>query len=153
MKPLFVYGTLCPGRSNASILEEIGGEWLRGTVTGFYYERGWGAAADFPGIVLDEQAPAVQGYLFISGKLQAHWQQLDEFEEGYDRVPVEVTRDDGEKITAWVYQLQPQGDGLDANRASHEKLLRASKKGSEDPLFTGQRHHYDSSSIDESSAF
>ncbi|MDR8230803.1 gamma-glutamylcyclotransferase, partial [Acinetobacter baumannii] len=25
MKPLFVYGTLCPGRSNAHILEAIGG--------------------------------------------------------------------------------------------------------------------------------
>lgn len=49
MKPLFVYGTLCPGRSNAHILEAIGGEWRPGYVTGTFYARGWGAAADFRG--------------------------------------------------------------------------------------------------------
>jgi gamma-glutamylcyclotransferase (GGCT)/AIG2-like uncharacterized protein YtfP len=108
MKRLFVYGTLCPGRSNAHILEEIGGEWQPGSVAGFYYERGWGAAADFPGIVLDERAPAVAGFLFLSQDLDAHWPLLDEFEEGYDRVPVEVTTGEGQKITAWIYQLQPQ---------------------------------------------
>ncbi|MCV5854668.1 gamma-glutamylcyclotransferase, partial [Escherichia coli] len=37
MKPLFVYGTLCPGRSNAHILEAIGGEWRPGYVTGTFY--------------------------------------------------------------------------------------------------------------------
>ena len=63
MKPLFVYGTLCPGRSNAHILEAIGGEWRPGYVTGTFYARGWGAAADFPGIVLDAHGPRVNGYL------------------------------------------------------------------------------------------
>ena len=29
-------------------------------------------------------------------------------EDGYDRVDVEVTTLEGEKITAWIYQLQPQ---------------------------------------------
>ncbi len=29
---------------------------------------------------------------------------LDDFEEGYDRVPVEVTTDDGQQISAWIYQ-------------------------------------------------
>jgi hypothetical protein len=52
MNALFVYGTLRPGHSNAHILENIGGEWLAGFVSGTFYERGWGAAADFPGIVL-----------------------------------------------------------------------------------------------------
>jgi len=66
MKPLFVYGTLCPGRSNAHFLEAIGGEWRP-------------------------------------------WPMLDDFEEGYDRVPVEVTTDDGQQISAWIYQLQPRG--------------------------------------------
>lgn len=112
MKRLFVYGTLCPGRSNAHILEAIGGEWHRGSVTGFYHERGWGAAADFPGIVLDKRAPQVEGYLFISEKLENHWPELDEFEEGYDRVLVEVTGEEGLKMTAWVYQLQPKDERL-----------------------------------------
>ena len=108
MKPLFVYGTLCPGRSNAHILEAIGGEWRPGYVTGTFYARGWGAAADFPGIVLDAHGPRVNGYLFLSDRLAAHWPMLDDFEEGYDRVPVEVTTDDGQQVSAWIYQLQPR---------------------------------------------
>lgn len=66
-----------------------------------------GAAADFPGIVLDKQGPRVDGYLFISDKLAAHWPMLDEFEEGYDRVAVEVTMAEEQRVTAWIYQLQP----------------------------------------------
>lgn len=108
MKPLFVYGTLQPGHVNAHILENIGGEWLAGTVKGLFYERGWGAAADFPGIVLDKHAGTVAGSLFFSPNLTSHWPMLDEFEDGYDRVDVEVTTLDGRKITAWIYQLQPR---------------------------------------------
>lgn len=110
MKHLFVYGTLCPGRSNAHILENIGGDWLAGYVTGTFYERGWGAAADFPGIVLDKNGPRVEGYLFLSDQLASHWPMLDEFEEGYDRVEVDVTTSEGQQVTAWVYQLQPRGE-------------------------------------------
>ena len=107
MERLFVYGTLRPGHENAPILENIGGEWLPGWVHGTFYARGWGAAADFPGIVLDKQGPRVDGYLFISDKLAAHWPMLDEFEEGYDRVAVEVTMAEEQRVTAWIYQLQP----------------------------------------------
>ena len=74
------------------------------------YARGWGAAADFPGIVLDAHGPRVNGYLFLSDRLAAHWPMLDDFEEGYDRVPVEVTTDDGQQISARIYQLQPRGN-------------------------------------------
>ncbi|ORM72586.1 hypothetical protein HA48_13755 [Pantoea wallisii] len=108
MKPLFVYGTLQPGHSNAHILENIGGEWLAGSVNGTFYERGWGAAADFPGIVLDQQGAHVNGYVFTSPRLDQHWPMLDAFEEGYDRVEVAVTTVDGEQMRAWIYQLQPQ---------------------------------------------
>lgn len=108
MERLFVYGTLRPGHSNAHILEEIGGEWLPGYVTGTFYARGWGAAADFPGIVLEDNGPQVQGSLFISANLDAHWPMLDEFEEGYDRVEVAVVTHTGQCVTAWIYQLQPQ---------------------------------------------
>ena len=107
MERLFVYGTLRPGHENAPILENIGGEWLPGWVHGTFYARGWGAAADFPGIVLDKQGPRGDGYLFISDKLAAHWPMLDEFEEGYDRVAVEVTMAEEQRVTAWIYQLQP----------------------------------------------
>ncbi len=108
MERLFVYGTLQPGQANAHILEAIGGEWLPGVVTGTFYDRGWGAAEGFPGIVLNANGPKVQGYLFISENLNAHWPMLDEFEDGYDRVEVAVTTDAGQRVTAWIYQLQPQ---------------------------------------------
>ncbi|MGY5956475.1 gamma-glutamylcyclotransferase family protein [Kosakonia sp. BK9b] len=108
MDALFVYGTLRPGQSNAHILESIGGEWLPGYVTGTFYERGWGAAADFPGIVLDKDGAKVPGFLFLSARLSEHWAMLDAFEEGYDRVAVEVTTADERQITAWIYQLQPR---------------------------------------------
>jgi len=108
MERLFVYGTLRPGHVNAHILETIGGDWLAGYVAGTFYEHGWGAAADFPGLVLDPAGPQVNGYLFISDKLTLHWPMLDEFEDGYDRVEVNVTTLEGEQVTAWVYQLQPR---------------------------------------------
>ncbi|AVT59341.1 MULTISPECIES: gamma-glutamylcyclotransferase family protein [Pectobacterium] len=108
MERLFVYGTLRPCHENAYILENIGGDWLPGYVTGTFYERGWGAAADFPGIVLDDHGPRVNGYLFLSANLEAHWPMLDEFEDGYDRVEVVVTTAEDQQVTAWVYQLQPQ---------------------------------------------
>ncbi|MDG1642560.1 gamma-glutamylcyclotransferase [Klebsiella huaxiensis] len=108
MECLFVYGTLRPGHVNAHILQDIGGEWLPGYVTGTFFERGWGAAADFPGIVLDKSGPRVHGYLFLSANLNAHWSMLDEFEDGYDRVAVEVTTEDGQHVAAWTYQLQPK---------------------------------------------
>lgn len=64
MERLFVYGTLRPGHSNAHIMDNIGGEWQPGYITGTFYERGWGAAADFPGIVLDKTAPGCPAFCF-----------------------------------------------------------------------------------------
>lgn len=107
MEKLFVYGTLCPGRSNAHMLESIGGEWLAGTVKGILHESGWGAVQGFPAIQLDRQGSPVRGYLFQSADLSQHWPMLDEFEAGYDRVPVTVNTDNGERVTAWIYQIQP----------------------------------------------
>jgi gamma-glutamylcyclotransferase (GGCT)/AIG2-like uncharacterized protein YtfP len=66
-----------------------------------------GSRCRLPGIVLDTDGPRVDGYLFISDKLAAHWPMLDEFEEGYDRVAVEVTTAEEQRVTAWIYQLQP----------------------------------------------
>mgnify|MGYP000875887835 CR=1 FL=1 len=106
MERLFVYGTLQPGKANAHILENIGGEWQPGYVTGTYYNSGWGAAMGFPGLVLDKCGERVPGYIFISDNLAAHWTMLDEFEDGYDRVAVDVVTGDGGYVRAWVYQLQ-----------------------------------------------
>ncbi len=115
MKPLFVYGTLCPGRSNAHILEAIGASGVPATSPAPLRAR-LGRSRRFPGIVLDAHGPRVNGYLFLSDRLAAHWPMLDDFEEGYDRVPVEVTTDDGQQISAWIYQLQPRGNPRRAAR-------------------------------------
>lgn len=107
MERLFVYGTLQPGKSNAHILENIGGKFLPCHVTGTYHNSGWGAAQGFPGLVLSAQGEKVPGYIFTSDALTDHWAMLDEFEDGYDRVEVDVVTEGG-VVRAWVYQLQPE---------------------------------------------
>lgn len=67
-------------------------------------------ALEWPGIVLHSDGPRVEGYLFISDNLSAHWQMLDEFEDGYDRVEVTVTTTEGKQVQAWIYQLQPHSE-------------------------------------------
>ncbi|MBT0724924.1 gamma-glutamylcyclotransferase [Rosenbergiella sp. S61] len=108
MTPLFVYGTLQKGRENEHLLTRIGGKWVAATIRGTYYPRAWGLAADFPGVVLDEQGDKVAGYLFISPQLPHHWPELDEFEAGYDRVLTTATTAEGQQLDAWVYQVQPR---------------------------------------------
>jgi len=61
---LFVYGTLAPGRSNAHVLADVPGVWEPATVTGTLLPVGWGAAAGFPGLILDAHGTAVAGFLF-----------------------------------------------------------------------------------------
>ena len=110
---LFVYGTLAPGRSNAHVLAPIPGAWEPATVTGTLLPEGWGAAAGYPGIVLDEHGAEVAGFLFSSDALAEHWPRLDAFEgEGYERVLITATRRDGTAVEAYVYALaasQPGG--------------------------------------------
>ena len=110
---LFVYGTLAPGRSNAHVLAPIPGEWEPATVTGTLLPEGWGAAAGYPGIVLDEHGAEVAGFLFSSDALAEHWPRLDAFEgDGYERVLTTATRTDGTTVEAYVYALaasQPGG--------------------------------------------
>lgn len=107
MESLFVYGTLGPGRPNAHILEKIGGTWREGHVAGSLINKGWGAEMGYPGIILDNSGNRVQGFLFISENLQRHWQVLDEFEgTQYERVPVKVTKDNGETVSSCIYMLK-----------------------------------------------
>jgi gamma-glutamylcyclotransferase (GGCT)/AIG2-like uncharacterized protein YtfP len=103
---LFVYGTLAPGRSNAHVLAPLGGRWEPASVRGTLHAEGWGAAAGYPGIVLDPDGAEVQGFLFQSEQLAGHWQRLDEFEgEGYLRVRTLARLADGRCVEAWIYAL------------------------------------------------
>lgn len=107
MSSLFVYGTLGPGRPNAHILENIGGQWAEGWVNGTLRNEGWGADLGYPGIVLDDAANQVKGFVFSSEHLNANWKLLDDFEgEGYERVPVQVTLNSGERVDSFIYMLK-----------------------------------------------
>ena len=103
---LFVYGTLAPGRSNGHVLADVPGTWKRATVRGRLLHEGWGAAAGYPGIVLDEQGSEVEGFVFTSDELAAHWDRLDAFEgEDYERARVPATIEDGTTVQTYIYVL------------------------------------------------
>lgn len=107
---LFVYGTLAPGRPNEHVLADVPGEWEPATVTGTLFQEGWGEAAGYPGIVLDEHGGEVEGFLFSSESLAEHWDRLDEFEgEGYERVLTTVKLKDGSAVDAYIYRLSRKG--------------------------------------------
>lgn len=107
METLFVYGTLGPGRPNAHIMENIGGTWLNGSVEGTLEQKGWGAEMGYPGIVLDNSGNRVNGFLFSSENLATNWKILDDFEgEEYERVPVDVTTEQGDKVLSSIYRLK-----------------------------------------------
>lgn len=109
MERLFVYGTLRPGHSNAHIMDNIGGEWQPAMCRVCFMNAAGERRRIFPGVVLCQQPGlGFDGYLFPVHKLSAHWPMLDAFEEGYDRVAVDVTMEDGQRVTAWIYQLQPK---------------------------------------------
>jgi gamma-glutamylcyclotransferase (GGCT)/AIG2-like uncharacterized protein YtfP len=66
----------------------------------------WGTALGFPCILLNENAPAVQGFVFFLENLAQHWAMLDEA-EGYVHSPVQVTLiETGEYINTWIYSLK-----------------------------------------------
>lgn len=110
---LFVYGTLAPGRPNEHVLADVPGEWEPATAMGTLLQEGWGAAAGYPGIVLDERGGEVRGFLFSSESLAEHWVRLDEFEgEGYERVLTTVKLTDGTVVDAYIYRLRGNGSPL-----------------------------------------
>lgn len=114
MQRLFVYGTLAPGGPNEHMLAHVPGEWEPASVSGRLFRQGWGAAAGYPGLVLDSRGNEVLGFLFNSEALDEHWARLDEFEgPGYERVLAIATRADGTKIEAYTYGLS--GGGTSAN--------------------------------------
>ena len=107
---LFVYGTLATGRPNEHVLADVPGEWEPATVVGTLFAAGWGAAAGYPGIVLDEHGGEVEGFLFSSESLPEYWARLDEFEgEGYERVLTMAKLEDGTTVEAYIYKLRGNG--------------------------------------------
>ena len=96
-----------PGRPNAHVLAEVPGRWDPATVKGTLLQEGWGAAFGFPGIVLDERGGDVQGFIFSSDEIAAHWNRLDAFEgDGYERVVTMAELEDGSAVTAYIYVLK-----------------------------------------------
>ena len=60
---LFAYGTLVPGRANEHVLADVSGTWEPASVKGTLFQEGWGAAAGYPGVVLDEIGGEVHGFI------------------------------------------------------------------------------------------
>ena len=88
---LAVYGTLAPGRANAGMLAPLRGSWRTGTVRGRRVAAGWGNAAGFPAVQLDDAGDVVEVAVFESDDLPAHWARLDAFEgDEYVRVVASV---------------------------------------------------------------
>lgn len=113
MQYLFVYGTLAPNQPNAHILAPINGTWRPATIRGKLYPNGLGATVGFPAVIPDtsheNQGEIVKGLVFSSNELDEHWQWIDEFEgDGYLRTEVEATLENGEKLIAFVYSLDPK---------------------------------------------
>lgn len=107
IEQLFVYGTLAPGRPNEHILGAIGGTWEKASVTGVLRNEGWGAKMGYPGLVIDDEGEQVEGFLFSSANLSAHWTTLDEFEGiAYQRIRTKVVLADKTIVKAYVYALK-----------------------------------------------
>jgi len=105
---LFVYGTLAPGRPNEHVLAGVPGEWEPATVRGELRQQGWGAEVGYPGIVLGEDGPEVEGVVFSSESLDEHWDRLDDFEgDGYERVVTGARLRSGGTVDAHIYVLRP----------------------------------------------
>ncbi|MEO0423888.1 MAG: gamma-glutamylcyclotransferase family protein [Pseudomonadota bacterium] len=110
MLRLFVYGTLAPGRRNHHVVSDIPGDWEVASMCGDLVDEGWGAAMGCPAIVPRADGPAVEGFVFRSPDLDAHWPRLDAFEgEAYERTTVVVTLGSGEQVEAQVYALRDTG--------------------------------------------
>jgi len=105
---IFVYGTLAPGRSNAHLLSHLSGSWQKATIRGHLVQAGWGAEQGYPGVVIDNSAPIVEGFVLSAEGLRHEWQRLDAFEgEQYQRVATQAVLEDGQSVEVFVYQLRP----------------------------------------------
>lgn len=96
---LAAYGTLRPGEPNHARVAVLVGRWWSGETRGHLYDRGWGAAAGFPGLVWDPAGASVPVEVLESPALPSHWDRLDEFEgPGYVRILVPVEGPAGRRV-------------------------------------------------------
>jgi gamma-glutamylcyclotransferase (GGCT)/AIG2-like uncharacterized protein YtfP len=107
---LFVYGTLRPGHAPREIAHVVDQLTLvgEGTVRGHRYELG-----DYPGIVLDNEGPAVTGVLLSLPPDPAILAQLDDYEGFIPAHPeaslfrrmmtTVIETETGAATTCWVY--------------------------------------------------
>ena len=99
---LAVYGTLVPGAANDHVLADVPGRWSTGVLAGTRHEHGWHG---YPGVVLGG-SQQLEVHVLHAPTLADHLTRLDRFEgPGYRRVTAPVTLDDGQEVTAWVYEL------------------------------------------------
>lgn len=106
MDSLFIYGTLAPGKENAHIMDGMVGTWRKASVRGTLFHVGWGAHSGHPGLVPDENGDLVNGLIFTSNDLPAHWDRLDKFEGAdYQRVPIMATLENSDKVETQIYSV------------------------------------------------
>lgn len=105
---LFVYGTLAPGEPNEHVLADLPGTWTAATIRGRLYPEGWGAALGYPALVPDPDGEEIQGQLFQSPQLHAHWRRLDEFEGTAYRRVRSLVQVRGRAVETYVYILRQQ---------------------------------------------
>ena len=111
---LAAYGSLRRGEENHHRISRLVGRWLAGTVEGTRYERGWGAAQGYPGLVWRPGDPPVAVEVFESRALPEHWERLDAFEgPGYDRILAPVDTAAGVRVCN-LYAVRGTPDGAAA---------------------------------------
>lgn len=97
-----------PGGENHWVVSKIRGEWTSGTVRGWVFEIGWGPAEGWLGFIPDPEGQDVRVHVLLADALSKHWSQIDDFEgDGYRRVEIDVTIEDGSTRRAQIYEALP----------------------------------------------
>jgi gamma-glutamylcyclotransferase (GGCT)/AIG2-like uncharacterized protein YtfP len=102
---LAVYGSLRPGGSNSSALDDIAGSWHEGLV--------YGTVEDVRGVPVlswGHGGEPVDVLILSADDLSDHFGRLDEFEGSrYERILVPVERPDGQAVVANIYARRASG--------------------------------------------
>ncbi|MEO1234704.1 MAG: MFS transporter, partial [Myxococcota bacterium] len=86
-----------------------GGTWERASIRGRLETPSPSAEEGFRVLRLDEGGEEIEGHVFSSSQLAAHWDELDALVgPEYQRVPVRVTRETGLELEAEAYVLRPR---------------------------------------------
>lgn len=76
-------------------------------VRGVFFEANEIPGFPYPGVILDDEGSAIDGYIFTSENLSDNWSRLDQYEgSSYRRVITEVTLGDGTTSDAYIYELK-----------------------------------------------